>query len=160
MLKDGLSRKKIVKVVDPAAAYTATQNGSANGLDLAGFQESLVNFQLGAIGDALDDTNNYINLKLQHSDTVNADFVDVPVAEMLIKGDNDIVNPAVAGVAYKVEDQANDERVFPVSYIGAKRYLRPVLEFVGTHSTGTFAAVSVELSSPLGAAVKEADINP
>jgi hypothetical protein len=155
MLFDLISKLKHVLVVAPAAAFTSDQNASATGVDTKDFKSFAALFLIGASGDTLSGSVK-INLKLQHSDTnVDGDFVDVPKEDILIKSGGAITNPAADGIAYVIDDPAKDNLAYLAGYIGTKQYVRPVLDFVGTHNNGTFAAVAVIESDALAQPIVE-----
>jgi hypothetical protein len=47
-----------------------------------------------------------------------------------------------------IDAPTEDSLTVTAQYIGGKRYIKPVLNFSGTHSTGTPVAVTVLLGQP------------
>jgi hypothetical protein len=121
------NNNSIAQVLKPAVINSDT---SSSAIDMAGYQELLAVVNVGLSADTLNGSN-YIYLELQHSDT------DSGYAAC---ADADIVNPvtgANTGTFAKIDDPAEDETVYFTAYKGNKRYLKVVVNFTGTHSTGT-----------------------
>lgn len=79
---------------------------------------------------------NYVQLKLQESS--NGAAWSVPAqSEVSVPIDQN-------GVFAVLDDDTDDEQVYRIDYTGDQRYVRIVVDFVGTHATGTaFSAVAV-----------------
>lgn len=107
------------------AVRTGDTNGT--GVDLQGFESALVVFDCGAEGVTLSGTDK-IALELEESDD-NSTFADVAAADM--------IGEESAGVVKTLDDNAEAPAVYTVAYTGAKRYIRGVLNYSGTHGTGT-----------------------
>lgn len=105
------------------AVRTASANGS--GVDLAGFQSAIAVFHFGAPGVALSGTVK-IDYKIQDSDD-NVTFADTTAVQYSV------------GTSAPVTLDANVKasQAYKVGYIGQKRYIRGVLTYTGTHTTGT-----------------------
>lgn len=105
----------------PPAARTATANGTA--VDLLGFGTAAV---LVAFGAWTDGTH---TPKLQESDNGSSGWTDVAAIDL-------------AGSLSAVSAAPGGNTVQRVSYIGNKRYIRPVLT-VASATTGAIASVLV-----------------
>jgi hypothetical protein len=93
-----------VSVTVVPAVLTATTTGT--GVDLAGFESAAVVINTGAIAGA-----GVFNVTLEESDASGSGYAAVPAAK--IQGT--LPTPLAASTAYKI------------GYLGAKRYVRPVL---------------------------------
>lgn len=102
------------------AARTATANGV--GVDLANINKAVVVFDIGAWTDGTH------TFSVQESDD-NSSFAAV------VAGDLD-------GSAPVVNDAADDDQVYEVGYLGAKRYIRAV-STVASATTGAVYSAAV-----------------
>jgi hypothetical protein len=110
---------------------TKTSDTNCTAVDMQGYNECLFAVSVGNSGDTLDGSN-YIELEVEES-TDNSSFTDVANADLIkyVTGTN-------TGTFAKVDDSATeDQAVYFTSYRGTKRYVRVVLNFTGTHSSGT-----------------------
>lgn len=116
---------------------TAVTNADADcaSVDMRGFRSVLF---LIAIGDSADTLSavNKIELELEDSDD-DSSFADV-TDQNFVKGN---VEDLTAGLFEVIDDPAEDQTIVQVQYNGPKRYVRVVLNFSGTHTTGTPIAV-------------------
>lgn len=103
------------------------------GVDLLNYEGALVMVSVGAEGVTLSGTDK-ITLELEHSDD-DLEYTDCAAA--------DTVGEESAGVIKTVDAGAEAPATYSVSYVGGKRYVRPVLNFAGTHGTGTPTAAHV-----------------
>lgn len=113
--------------VQALAPASRTADVDGTGIDLQGFESALVVFDCGAEGVTLSGTDK-IALELEESDD-DITYTDVAAADM--------VGEEAAGVVKTLDANAEAPGVYSVSYIGEKRYIRPVLNFSGTHGAGT-----------------------
>ena len=127
------------------------QNADVDGetIDTRGFESVSVIFVVGFSADTLNITNK-IELELEDSPN-GGDWTDCEDADLTksITGTN-------TGTAAKIDDPSEDDVVIAVGYVGDKRYVRGVLKFSGTHSTGTPIAIVGLLGHPLKSPVNEA----
>lgn len=120
------------------ASRTADANGTV--VDLAGYEGAVIVFDVGAEGITLSGTDK-IALKVEHGDLANgSDMVAVPVG--------DLIGEESAGVVKTLDDVAEAPAIYAVSYIGAKRYVRAVADYSGTHGAGTVIAAHVVKGAP------------
>lgn len=113
-----------VKSIDPIVGKT-TSNGTGVGADLVGFEGALMLAHVGQSGDTLSGSV-YMTVKFQESDVLGSGYVDIAAAD-LIGGAN----------AVAIDAAAEDEVIVQRSYIGAKQFVRVLIEFTGTHTNGT-----------------------
>lgn len=127
MLHDGLSGLQFQQVLDPAVA-TSTQTSSAIGI--AGCGELTVLFSFGAAGDTLSGSVK-MTCSLQESDD-DSNYTDVADADVIGQTTNDIV----------VDADGEAGQCYRIGYIGDKKYVKGVITFAGSHSTGTVVGIT------------------
>lgn len=113
-MKDLKNNLVVVQSIAPAAAKTASVNGT--GVDLQGFESALVSFEVGVITDGTHTP------KVQESDD-NSTYTDVAAKDLI---------GTLAALASSTPQS--------VSYIGSKRYIRPVSTVAGATSGGFYVA--------------------
>lgn len=118
----------IVRVLDPAVRNSDVNGGDAD-VDLQGYNGCEMIVVVGLSADTLNGSNT-ISLELEESDD-DSTYTDVAAADMLGG------NAGGTGQFALIDDAAEDDAVYSVGYIGDKRYVRLVVNFSGTHSTGT-----------------------
>lgn len=118
--------ENVVKCLTPAVR-TADANGAA--VDRKDWDGVKFDFAIGASGDTLSGSV-YLECELEHSDD-NSTFSDCANADLSVS-----VTGTNTGTAAVINDPAEDDTVVTVAYLGTKRYVRPVLNFTGTHSNG------------------------
>jgi len=109
-------------------------------VDRKGYDRVLFIATIG-VGGITFDASNRIELEVEESDD-NSTFTDVADADLV--GEVDGVNDGCFGV---VNSAALDDAIYTVEYKGSARYARPVLNFVGTHGTGTPISVVAVLGA-------------
>lgn len=111
-------------------AQTLTADANGADCDLLGFGGVTVLFNVGNSGDTLSGSVE-INLEVQHSDDAStwSACADTDII--------DSVTGANTGTVAHIDAPAEDSAVFSTQYIGGKRYVRGVVNLVGTHSNGT-----------------------
>lgn len=125
----------LVRVLDPAVRNADVNGGDAD-VDLQGYNACQMVVVVGQSADTLNGSNT-ISLELEESDD-DSTYTDVAAADMLggVGGSS--------GQFALIDDPAEDDLVYSVGYIGDKRYVRLVVNFSGTHGTGTpIGAVAV-----------------
>lgn len=125
MASKDLHSNVAVSVSLAPAVRTADTNGT--GVDLSKYESAEVIFNVGAEGVTLSGTDK-IALELEESDD-DVTYTDVAAADM--------IGEESAGTVRTLDDNAECPAVYRVGYIGSKRYVRAVLNFSGTHGTGT-----------------------
>lgn len=127
MIRDLLSQVTFQQIIDPD---TLTADTTSAAVDLVKFSDVAFAVLVGASGDTLSGSVK-IALEIQASDD-NSSYAAVP--------DSDLSN-AVASVntgTFAVIDAATeDDAVYTVKYTGNMRYLKLVVNLIGTHTNGT-----------------------
>lgn len=116
------------------ASRTADTNGT--GVDLRGFDSATVCFSVGASGITLSGTDK-IELEVEESDN-NSTWTDVDNTDLTLyeTGTN-------AGTVKALDATTDVNQVYISGYKGTKRYIRPVLNYSGTHGSGTLIGAVV-----------------
>ena len=97
-------------------------------------------------------TTHKVEIELEHSDD-NATFTDVT-------SNTDVTGGTVDsnGVFQTIDANGDCNKVYAIGYVGGKRYSRVVLNYSGTHGTGTVVGVVGAKGFPLhGPAATEAN---
>ena len=110
----------------------AVRNADTNstGMDLRDADSAALLFHIGASADTLSGTNK-IELEVQESDD-NSTFTAAANADL-----TNYTTATNTGTGTVVVSNATASQAYLVGYKGNKRYIRGVLNFSGTHSTGT-----------------------
>lgn len=141
-MKTGIySDYKFTQILDPAVTNADT---NCTSIDMKGYSEVLFAVLVGESADTLNATNK-IELEVEES-ADNSTFTDVADADLVkyVDGIND-------GCFALIDAATEDDAVYYTAYRGDSRYVRPVLNFSGTHSTGT----------PIGViAIQKAEVKP
>lgn len=115
----------------------AVRNADVNSssLDLRGYEDAVIQFHLGDSADTLSGTNK-IELEIEESDD-NSNWTDVANADL-----TNYVTATNPGTVALIDAPTEDQAVFTVGYKGTKRYIRGVVNYSGTHSTGIPVAIT------------------
>ena len=126
-------------------AIAKTADTDCTGVDSKGFSSVTHVVNVGANGITFSTTNK-VEIELEESDD-NSTFTDVT-------DNNHVVGGTVGtnGLWQTIDADGDCNAVYAIGYVGGKRYSRVVLNFSGTHGTGTvFGVVGVKgrpLSGP------------
>lgn len=120
-----------VSLLVPAVRNSDT---NSSGLDLQDSDDAVLLVHFGDSADTLSGTNK-IEIEIEESDD-NSTFTDVANADL-----TNYVTGTNAGTIAVIDAPTEDQLVLPVGYRGSKRYIRAVLNFSGTHTTGIPCAV-------------------
>ena len=117
-----------------AAIYNTDQDSAS--ADLGEFDGALIVVNVGNSADTLSGSNT-IELEVETSDN-DSDWVDAAddVLSSSVTGTN-------TGTFALINDPAEDTTTFTVAYLGRERFIRAVVNFTGTHSTGTPISVNI-----------------
>lgn len=116
------------------ASRTADANGTT--VDTQGFGSATVAFNVGASGITLSGANK-IELEVEESDD-GSTWADVADEHLTVYESG--TNPGTV----KVLDATTDvNQTYASGYKGYKRYIRPVLNYSGTHGAGTLIGAVV-----------------
>ncbi len=132
-MRELYSELKAVKTIDPIVGNNTTE-GTGVGVDLQGYEGALMVAHIGLSGDTLSGSV-YITPSLQESDVLGSGYADAAAAD-------------VEGAFTVIDAAAEDEVVQAVGYKGAKRFIRLLLTFTGTHTVGTPISGVAVLGSP------------
>jgi len=138
-IRDGLSNSQAVGALVPVVGTT---NRVGVPQDLQGSYKNSVTFCIGASGDTLSGSVKMTCI-IRESDSAASGFTPVDLSDLLYEVGTP--NPSNGYWEAVIDDNAEDERVIKVSYIGSKRYIRPEVLFTGTHTNGTPVAIVVDL---------------
>lgn len=118
----------------PAVRNADLNTGS---LDTLGYDSAVIMFHVGLSADTINTTNK-IELEIEESDD-NSAWNDAPNASLVNPdtGAAGFVAATNVGTTVVIDSAAKDELIYAVRYAGSKRYVRAVLNFSGTHTTGT-----------------------
>jgi hypothetical protein len=120
-------------------------------IDQQGFSSVTHIVNVGAPGITFS-TSNKIDIKLEDSDD-NSSFSAVTANTSVTGGTVDS-----NGIFQTIDANGDCNKVYAIGYVGGKRYSRVVLDFSGTHGTGTVVGVVGAKGHPLhGPAASEAN---
>jgi hypothetical protein len=139
---------KIVQALAPALRTTNNTTVAGAAVDTQGYDSATFVADFGAWGDT---TTGGWECGVQHSDdTVSGNFEDVPdnLLSYSVAGDHTVTGASDTGVFVKINAQAEASNVYTTSYLGNKRYVRPLLAAEGNNSNGTPCGINVLLGHP------------
>ena len=138
-LKSGLALDESLNAIVKDADTNCTA------IDSQGFSSVMHVVNVGAPGITFSTTHK-VEIELEHSDD-NATFTDVTGGTV-----------DSAGIFQTIDANGDCNKVYAIGYVGGKRYSRVVLNFSGTHGTGTvFGVVGVKGHPLHGPAASEAN---
>lgn len=121
--RDLFHRIKAVKSILSILGNNTTE-GTGLSVDTAGFESAMAVFNIGQSGDTLSGSV-YMTLSVQESDNGSTGWADVPAANIIGSNQGLVIDAA-----------AEDEVIVHIGVKGAKRYLRAMVAFTGTHTNG------------------------
>lgn len=127
------------------ASATIAADNTPISVDLRGFESAVVLINVGAGGITFDSTNR-VDFILSHSndgttwDVATAADVQMPAGQSL--GAGGVVRSLAAAKA------AADTAPTEIGYIGARRFIRLLADFSGTHGAGTSMSALVVRGHP------------
>ena len=130
--------KSGIEVVESLNSIVKDADTNATAVDSQGFSSIVHVVNVGANGITFS-TSNKVDIELEHSDD-NSTFTDVT-------SNTDVTGGTVDsnGVFQTIDANADCNKAYAIGYVGGKRYSRVVLNFSGTHGTGTsFAVVGIK----------------
>lgn len=137
--------KSGIAIDESLNAIVKDADTNCTGVDSNGFSAVTHVVNVGAPGITFSTTHK-VEIELEHSDD-NVTFTDVT-------SNTDVVGGTVGtnGLWQTIDADGDCNAVYAIGYVGGKRYSRVVLNFSGTHGTGTvFGVVGVKgrpLSGP------------
>lgn len=145
-MKDLHSNIEVVQVVGPV---TLAADNTPAAIDLQGFNAAEIVLGIGIGGITFDGTNK-IEFKVTHSDD-DSSYAAVEAKDVLGEvsvGSGGIIKALIAAHAAAA--------AYRFGYVGAKRYLKILADFSGTHGAGTPIAIMVVKGQPQIAPVANA----
>ena len=140
--------KNNIELVECLNAIVKAADTNAAGIDTQGFNSSMAIVNVGAPGVTFSTTHK-VDIRLQDSSD-NSTFADVT--------DNNYVTGGTVGgtgIWQTIDADGDCNAVYGLGYVGPERYYRVVLDFSGTHGTGTVFGVVGAQSNPLHAPTTE-----
>ena len=140
--------KNNIELVECLNAIVKAADTNAAGIDTQGFNSSMAIVNVGAPGVTFSTTHK-VDIRLQDSSD-NSTFADVT--------DNNYVTGGTVGgtgIWQTIDADGDCNAVYGIGYVGPERYYRVVLDFSGTHGTGTVFGVVGAQSNPLHAPTTE-----
>jgi len=137
--------KSGIAIDESLNAIVKDADTNCTGVDSNGFSAVTHVVNVGAPGITYSSSNK-VEIELEHSDD-NSTFTDVT-------SNTDVVGGTVGtnGLWQTIDANGDCNAVYAIGYVGGKRYSRVVLNYSGTHGTGTvFGVVGVKgrpLSGP------------
>lgn len=128
-----------IKLVQSLAPAVRTADANGDGVDRQFYEGVTIVVDTGAEGITLSSTNK-IEFELEHSDD-DSTYSDMSSSD---------VNGTLGtnGLFLTLDADAETPQISEIEYVGAKRYVRVVANFSGTHGTGTPIGASVILHKP------------
>jgi len=134
--------KSGIKIDESLNAIVKDADTNCTGVDSQGFSSVTHVVNVGAPGITFSTTHK-VEIELEHSDD-NVTFTDVT-------SNTDVVGGTVGtnGLWQTIDADGDCNAVYAIGYVGGKRYSRVVLNFSGTHGTGTIFGVTGVKGRPL-----------
>jgi|TARA_R110002020_G_scaffold103748_1_gene243065 hypothetical protein len=134
--------KSGIKIDESLNAIVKDADTNCTGVDSQGFSSVTHVVNVGANGITFSTTHK-VEIELEHSDD-NVTFTDVT-------SNTDVVGGTVGtnGLWQTIDADGDCNAVYAIGYVGGKRYSRVVLNFSGTHGTGTIFGVTGVKGRPL-----------
>ena len=141
--------KNNIKLVESLNAIVKDADTDCTGIDTQGANSAMVMVNVGAPGITFSGTNK-VDIKLEDS-ADNSSFTAVTNNNFVTGGTVDS-----NGIWQTIDADGDCNAVYGIGYVGPQRYYRVVLDFSGTHGTGTVFGVVGAQSNPLHAPAAEA----
>ncbi len=119
-------------LLDPVVSSADANSAS---VDVQNSDDVVLLFHIGAPVDTYSSVNK-LDLEVQESDD-NSTFTAVANADI-----TNYVTGINTGTVAEITANSGCSQIYQVGYRGAKRYIRGVLNFSGTHSSGTICGVT------------------
>ena len=136
--------KNNIELVECLNAIEKAADTDATAIDTQGFNSSMAIVNVGAPGITFSGTNK-VDIKLEDSSD-NSSFTAVTNNNFVTGGTVDS-----SGIWQTIDADGDCNAVYGIGYVGPQRYYRVVLDFSGTHGTGTVFGVVGAQSNPLHA---------
>ena len=140
--------KNNIELVESLNAIVKDADTNATGIDTKGFNSSMAIVNVGAPGITFSGTHK-VDIILEDSSD-NSTFAAVTNNTYVTGGTVDS-----NGIWQTIDADGDCNAVYGLGYVGPERYYRVVLDFSGTHGTGTVFGVVGAQSNPLHAPTTE-----
>lgn len=130
-----------MRTVTSLVPATRTADANGTGVDTTGYESVELVVPLGLSGDTLSGSVK-LDLEVEESDD-DSTYTDVAEADLI-----GATSGTTTGNFGTIDAAAEDEKIYRVGYRGRKKYVRPVLNFTGTHTNGIPCAAMVVLGNP------------
>ena len=132
--------KNNIELVESLNAIVKDADANSTGIDTQGSNSAMVMVNVGAPGITFSGTNK-VDIKLEDS-ADNSTFAAVTNNNFVTGGTVDS-----AGIWQTIDANGECNAVYGLGYVGPERYIRVVLDFSGTHGTGTVFGVTGALGN-------------
>ena len=132
--------KNNIQLVESLNAIVKDADTNSTGIDTQGANSAMVIVNVGAPGITFSGTNK-VDIKLEDS-ADNSTFAAVTNNNFVTGGTVDS-----AGIWQTIDANGECNAVYGLGYVGPERYIRVVLDFSGTHGTGTVFGVTGALGN-------------
>ena len=132
--------KNNIKLVESLNAIVKDADTNSTGIDTQGSNSAMVMVNVGAPGVTFSGTHK-VDIKLEDSSD-NSTFAAVTNNNFVTGGTVDS-----SGIWQTIDADGDCNAVYGLGYVGPKRYIRCVLDFSGTHGTGTVFGVTGALGN-------------
>ena len=122
--------KNNIQLVESLNSIVKDADTNSTGIDTQGANSAMVIVNVGAPGITFSGTNK-VDIKLEDS-ADNSTFAAVTNNNFVTGGTVDS-----AGIWQTIDANGECNAVYGLGYVGPERYIRVVLDFSGTHGTGT-----------------------
>mgnify|MGYP003629044779 FL=1 len=140
--------KNNIELVESLNAIVKDADTNATGIDTKGFNSSMAIVNVGAPGITFSGTHK-VDIILEDSSD-NSTFAAVTNNNYVTGG-----TVGSTGIWQTIDADGDCNAVYGIGYVGPERYYRVVLDFSGTHGTGTVFGVVGAQSNPLHAPTTE-----
>ena len=138
--------KSNIKLETSLAPILKTADVNGTGIDLKGFSSAALIVNAGAAGDTFSSTVK-TNFQIEHSDD-DSTYTDVTANTDVTGGTVDS-----SGTFQTIDANSEMGKTYGIGYVGGKRYIRVVIDVVGTHSNGSIYGAVVAKGTPLSGPV-------
>jgi hypothetical protein len=128
------------KAVSAVLPQVLTDDSAADAVDTLGHDLVVIQFHIGNSADTLSGSVK-IECEVQDGATSTTAACADDALDATVTGTN-------TGTVAVIDAPAEDSRIVTAQYVGGKRYIKPVINLTGTHTSGTPCAVTVLLGNP------------
>jgi hypothetical protein len=138
--------KNNIKLETSLAPILKSVDVNGTGVDLTGFSSAALVVNVGAAGDTFSGSVK-TNLIIEDSDD-NSTYTAVT-------SNTDVTGGTVdsSGIFQTIDANGEAGKTYGIGYVGGKKYIRAVIDIVGTHTNGTIYGAVVVKGTPISAPV-------